>query len=283
MRFRRLAINAVGAALLLCGAGCVAYPQSAETQARIPSGQRTDTQVTAKPLPLRQAAEAWHPIADGAEKSVIADKASGAAVVLFRFAPGEFSIRLLSDTDAPKSVAEWAKAAQGEAAVINGTYFNEDHSPSGFVAVDGKRIGNRSFDSDKSGLLLFVPELRIVDTKREKTDLDATRLANAAQSYPFYVLDGKPAISKDSGQVSRRSFIGQDEQGRTYLGVVPNDFVSLYALMRILADAGVSWRDVLNLDGGPSTGLVVTFGGATDAYDSFDPVPNVILVTRKAR
>ena len=281
MRTNRFAVSIVLSSLFLCGAGCLAGPELTRTE---PSGPGPAVSMPAEPTRKalqKQDGEPWHRLADGVEKTIIADDASGDSVTLFRFAAGAFSVRLLSSPEMPKSVAEWAKTVGGKSAVINGTYFNDDRAPSGFVAIDGKRVGSRSFDLDKSGLLLFSPEFRIANTKREKIGLDAVALVNAAQSYPFYVLDGRAAIGRDSGQVSRRSFIGQDEQGRTYLGVVPNGLISLYALMGILMRSGISWRNVLSLDGGPSTGLVSSFGDTADLYDSFDPVPNVIVVTRK--
>lgn len=280
MRFSRPVI-AICATLLLCGAGCVAGPELTPQPNTSPAP--SDGPAANVPTAARQKSEPWHRVADGAERSVIVDAASGIAVVLYRFDASQFQVQLLSAPDAPKPVSEWAGGVAGDHVVINGTYFNDDHAPSGFVALAGVRVGTRSFDLDKSGLMIFGSEFRIIDTKAQKTELAAEKLGEAAQSYPFYFVDGKPAISKDSGQVSRRSFIGQDVQGRTYVGAVPEDFVSLYALMRMLENAGVEWRNVLNLDGGPSTGLVATFDGTGDAHDSFDAVPNVIVVRRRAR
>ncbi len=281
MQAKRVAFSAVVSMLILCGAGCIVAPVLPQQRPLAHSdGVRAEP---LKPAALKQSGEPWHSVADGVEKTVIVDKTSNVGVVLFRFASGDFSARLVSSPQSPKSVTDWAKTVDGESMVVNGTYFNVDNSPSGFVAVGGKRVGTRKFDLDKSGLLLFTPDLRIVDTRQEKTELDAAKLSNAAQSYPFYVVGGQPAISQDSGQTSRRSFIGQDQEGRTYVGAVSDDFVSLYELMRVLTDTGIDWKNVLNLDGGPSTGIVSSFGGTTDAYDSFDVVPNVIVVTRKTR
>ena len=82
-------------------------------------------------------------------------------------------------------------------------------------------------------------------------------------------------------KLARRTFIGTDEAGQVYVGVVWKDDVSLFELMQILQELDVNWYDVINLDGGPSTGIAVETGSFVEILDSAGPVPNVIVIQPK--
>lgn len=198
-----------------------------------------------------------------------------ATIVLYRFPARGYRWRVIHNPQA-KTVQEWSLALPRAVAVANGGYFREDYSPAGALVADGKRIGNRSFDHSRSAAVVLDDQPRIVDTK--KTAFDLQRAKNAIQSYPLLIRDGKPALVEDSGLKARRTFIGTDTDDNVYLGVVPGETMTLFALSRALAAQDVKWQSVLNLDGGPSTGLIVHSGSYTDQYPSVAPVPNIIVV-----
>jgi hypothetical protein len=119
-----------------------------------------------------------------------------------------------------------------------------------------------------------------LDTKH--TDADALeRFAFAGQSYPFFLRQGKEAIEKDSGLIARRTFFGIDEGGLVYVGVVPDAPITLFQLMHLLKSLPVRWQAVINLDGGPSTGLASQTREKREVIESYTGVPNVLLVTKK--
>ncbi len=237
--------------LFLLGAGC-ASPSTPST-----------------PPAIRAHTDAWVSIAPDLDRLQTSD------MILFRFAAGKFSWQFAA-SDKPTPVGTWAADFPNAVAVMNGVYFREDFSPAGYLVDDGKMVGSSSFDEDKSGYIELAPKVAIVHGQ-EALDKHANEVG---QSYPFLIDDGQAAVAADSGQMARRSFIGLDRQGNVYLGIIADDEVSLFVLAQELAGLKVDWTNVINLDGGPSSGLVVSAGDQGELIDSFVPVPNVIVAER---
>lgn len=222
----------------------------------------------------------WKTVASGVERMEYQFATStGASVILYRFAPDAFTWRFEESQTTPRKIADWASQFPNATVLVNGVYFHEDFSPSGLLISRGKRIGERQFDLDKSGMIQLAPKFKINDTSIERVNVSSSQ--ELAQSYPFYFIHGKPAIQKDTGQFARRTFIATDMQGRVYLGIDPEYPVSLYGLMTILQSVPVSWDMVLNLDGGPSSGLNVQIGETDEIIQSDALVPIVIVGERK--
>jgi len=199
-------------------------------------------------------------------------------IVLYRFLPEHVSAGFKM-TETPSRVKAWGQILPEASLVINGSYFLEDNRPAGRLVIAGEEVGDVAFDLDKSGVLELAPEFRIIDTAIE--DFSFEESLEAAQSYPFLLKNGQSAIKEDSGLLARRSFVGMDTAGMAYFGVVWKDEVSLFGLMQALDEMDVTWTNVLNLDGGPSTGLMVEGEGFAEVFDSAAPVPNVIYVELK--
>lgn len=198
-----------------------------------------------------------------------------ATIVLYRFPAQGYRWRVIHDPQG-KTVPEWSQGLPRAVAVVNGGYFREDNSPAGLLVTNGKRIGKNSFDPARSAVIALDGQPHIVDTK--KTTFDPSRAKNAIQSYPLLIREGQTTLTEDSGLTARRTFVGTDAQENIYLGVVPGEPMTLFALSRALAALDVKWQSVMNLDGGPSTGLVIHSGAYADQYPSVTPVPNVIVV-----
>ena len=196
-------------------------------------------------------------------------------MILYRFAKETYTLRFAVDEEAPKRVAEWRTTYPDAAVVTNGVYFHEDYSPSGFLVTDGTRYGFRSFDLDRSALVTFAPVFEIIDTALTPMP---DNLTEAAQTYPFLIKNGAAAVQEDSGLTARRTFIGEDASWRGYLGIIPFDEISLYDLSRVLDEMDINWEDVVNLDGGPSSGFSATTEGVMETYDSFTPVPSAVVM-----
>ena len=55
--------------------------------------------------------------------------------------PSEFDFVVKENSESPDFVAEWASTTDG--VVVNGAYFHEDYSASGYVVADGKELFNK--------------------------------------------------------------------------------------------------------------------------------------------
>lgn len=175
-----------------------------------------------------------------------------------KIAPGSFNAEIQNHTGNPNLMSEWS--SKGYQVLVNAAYFNEDKTPSGYLIVNGETIGKEIFDQDKSGLLLIQDDkLSIRDLATEPLAEDET-FDFALQSYPFLIKNHQEAIKEDSGQKARRSAIGTDKDGNVYVLISDSPNLSLYEFMNILYDSGIDFENVLNLDGGPSSGLYINFG-----------------------
>ncbi len=180
-------------------------------------------------------------------------------------------------------LSQWA-AQCTQCMVINGSYFDENNLPTGYFSVGGVRTGSSAYDLDRSGLIRIDAQgtVRIEDLAKVSIDsLLATK--DGLQSYPILVKNYEPAVKEDSGKRARRTALAITRDNQL---LIINYFgqITLYQFAREIAGAlsgDQQVRIALNLDGGPSTGLVIrdmTFpdGKKSLTYDSITPVPNII-------
>jgi exopolysaccharide biosynthesis protein len=249
----------------LLGAGCVTLPTPATTQP-----------VTHVQSPQTEATD-WQTVERGMDRRVYTSSTLQAAMIVYRLDSSRYEFHF-ETTSGTQTMAQWSAQFPQAALIVNGVYFHDDNLPSGYLVSRGHRIGDRSFDLDKSGVIDLTGGVHIYDTSVNPPKLSA--FSDAAQSYPLFIKNGKPAIKEDSQKPARRSFIGKDTAGNVYIGVIPSAQISLYQTMLMLGETGIEWANVINLDGGPSTGLYAHPAGNPEELPSLFPIPNVLVVTR---
>jgi len=252
MRFVRVTVLAL--ALVVFGAGCAVNVKHA------PSVFTGDPST------------GWQNIAPHIDAMSYLD-ASGVRAKIFRITSNTMQWHFVASST-PQTIASWSNDLPRAAVIVNGVYFTPEFQPAGFLSIDGKRIGKQAFDLERTGMLTLAPMPRLIDTSVERVDLAS--LADAGQSYPFLVRDGVSSVVSTSTLAARRTFIGLDRDQNVYIGVIPDDLVTLTSLSQLLGRTGIPWKDVLNLDGGPSTGIYV-HGAAPEAINSDTPVPIVLV------
>lgn len=222
---------------------------------------------------------AWKEIEPGVERFDARLKAEGVAarLVLWRFSDESSWEWSLATSTEPQAVSRWVDQTSSTVFAVNAGYFHADGLPSGWVRTQGRDWGKRRFDPKKSGIVQLGvrPDLLFGETATSTIHDDAF------QSYPWILRGGTRSFMQETGQYARRTFVGTDTDGRWYVGVIPLESVTLYQLGSLLQEAPVAWSHVLNLDGGPSTGLVSRIGGQEDRFDSFAPVSYVIVAKRR--
>lgn len=269
---RRLFVASVGlaCACIWLGSGCVE-----RVQTMLPLVSSSDVSVATSSVPVLK----WEVKSHGIERASVEFSTSTAStLILYRFTLADHLFSFEQATSGA-AVSEWAKRLPEAIFVSNGVYFHEDQSPSGWFKTDNKVVGSRSFDLDKTALLVLQPNVEIKTTPEGQTTSKRTAL-EAAQSYPLLIVNGAAAIKTDSGKTSRRTFVGIDKAHKyLYIGLVPYTSISLYELGLALSRLPVSWESVLNLDGGPSSGISFRGPEGVELVDSYVTVPNVLVVT----
>jgi hypothetical protein len=142
-------------------------------------------------------------------------------------------------------------------AVVNGGYFEADFRPSGWLKHDGVELARKS-DTSKGGVLaLASTNLYVGEFSGLKFEPQL-----AIQSHPLIVEpEGKPGIHRDDGRRAART-VACLKGGTLHFilisaprGEGPTLFESA-ALLRDAPPRGFGCTRALNLDGGPSSGVV---------------------------
>ncbi|HET9587782.1 MAG TPA: phosphodiester glycosidase family protein, partial [Anaerolineales bacterium] len=179
----------------------------------------------------------------------------------------------------PRSLEAWQKETNA-AIVVNGGYYsieNERYFPDGLTIVDGQAFG-RSFR--RSGGMLAINEDRAELRWLAQKPYNASEPLQAAlQSFPVLVEPGGVlgfGAERESNARARRTVIAQDRSGRILLIVAPQGYFTLHQLSVYLTESDLNLDIAVNLDGGGSTGILVT--NPRELIPPTRPIPFVILV-----
>ncbi len=199
-------------------------------------------------------------------------------MVVVKLKKNSFKARLMENVSSPRYLNQWAKECEN-CLVVNGGYFMENYKSAGFLQVDGVRENPEGmYDQHLSGMIILDEgEISLRDLKVEPIVVGLNGLDNALQSYPFLLKNGGGAIREDSGKLGRRTALGKDVDGHTYLVLVDQSHLSLYRFMEELLKTGIDFEHVINLDGGPSSGMIANVAEKTSGFHNYSAVPNVII------
>jgi uncharacterized protein YigE (DUF2233 family) len=186
---------------------------------------------------------------------------------------------VLYDRENPRQVSEWFANASPLLAV-NAGYFTEDNQATGLIISDGTRSG-QSY-AGFGGMFAVQGDRVQVRWLVAKPYSPSEPLRQAVQAFPMLVHSGgKAGLSEDDGQIARRSVVGQDRKGRIVFVVSPDAFFTLKNLAAFLAASDLDLDTALNLDGGPSSGLMLAGPAGLTGVDSWIKVPAVIVAEAK--
>ncbi len=183
---------------------------------------------------------------------------------------------------APASRVELASGAYLEApgwvsrqrarVAINGGYFDGSGAPMG-LRVSRKRQISPLRRADWGVFWISGNRARIAHTRDFGS---GTKPDEAIQCGPRLVVRGKATDLKP--QWSRRSGVGIDARGRVVLAVADGP-LSLEDWAQVFASgAGLSCRDALNLDGGPSAQLALSKVKGRSGVRGGWPVPDALVI-----
>ncbi len=193
----------------------------------------------------------------------------------------KYRFALANDPKNPKTVSQWRQDL-GAAMVINGSYFTEDMTPSGFYRTNGKSMGNwptldKQHEKNSYTGMVRVRDGRLAlihlvdDPQPQPQDTDQVLL-----SFPTLVANSKASVENDSQKYARRTALATAADGTTYAIVTQNGAVSLREFSDWLSQQPEKFRVAVNLDGGPSTGMSYGFASSTFEEPSA-PIPNVVV------
>jgi hypothetical protein len=199
-------------------------------------------------------------------------------LLILRMDPDYFSLDVGYDPRG-KTLDSW-QLDTGAAAVVNGGYFqkaDDVYLPAGLIVVGGKAIGN-SYGSF-AGMLAVgktVTELRWLAV--QPYDPREPLLA-ALQSFPILIKpDGQIGFSQENEDYlqARRTVVGQDRGGRIVFLVASVGVFTLHQLSVYLHDSDLDLKIAMNLDGGPSSGMLIA--DPREIIPAQYPLPIVVMI-----
>jgi hypothetical protein len=181
--------------------------------------------------------------------------------------------------DTPQSLESW-QAETNALLVVNGGYFrveNERYFPNGLTIVNGQATGS-SYEPF-AGMLAIREERAELRWLAEQPYDPGEPLEAGLQSFPLLVKPGGevgfPEQFEDNLR-ARRTVIAQDRDGRILFIVTPRGHFTLHQLSVYLMESDLNVDIAINLDGGPSTGILVA--NPRETIPSQVLLPVVILV-----
>jgi len=160
----------------------------------------------------------------------------------------------------PQTLEDW-HAETKALIVVNGGYFrreNDKYIPDGLIIVNGEKIGS-GYDEFAGMLAITDNGAQLRWLADEPYDPNEQLLA-ALQSFPVLVRPGGelgfPERYEDNQQ-ARRTVIGQDKNSRIILIVASQGYFTLHQLSVYLTESDLNLDIAVNLDGGPSSGILL--------------------------
>lgn len=180
--------------------------------------------------------------------------------------------------ESPRSLESWQRETEA-LLIVNGGFYrveNDKYFPNGLTIINGQVFGS-SYESF-GGMLAISEGGAELRSLAEKPYNPGEPLLAALQSFPVLVKPGgQPGFPKEyeDNVQARRTVIGQDWEGRILFIVAPRGTFTLHQLSVYLTGSDLNLDIAINLDGGPSTGILVA--DPQEVVSSQTSLPFVIL------
>lgn len=240
----------------------------------------SETPIPTPQLPEFDLTNEWQSLSPGMDIKTLPYEYNGNSygVQIVRIDPSLFSLKLHYDEEG-KTIGEWAKGVTG--LVTNAGFFKEDNKPVGLLYIGGDRIDDHRIRPAGTGLLMLEKSgARIVDLSAEDVPNEDV-LVNALQAFPLLISKGKVVADSKLTKEDRRTAVGVDDQKNVYIITGEYSHLGLFSLAQLLKNSGIHFTEVLNLDGGGSTGVGIVTDHYKNVINSETLIPTVLVVSSK--
>jgi len=239
----------------------------------------TATQLpTEAPQPTTNPDTGWQLLRPGLERRVInlrsADNESRESLYILRIDPAFFRFDVGYHPGQPQSLEQW-QTETGAFIVVNGGFFTAENIATGAIIVNGQSSGTSY--RDFGGMLAITADGPTLRWLPQEPYSPAEGLLAGLQSFPMLVLPGGQLGYPDEDDArDRRTVIAQDGNGRMLIILAVSGSFSLHRMSRFLVESDLNIDRALNLDGGTSTGLLLS--EPAEGIAAYNLLPVVIVV-----
>lgn len=239
------------------------------------------SQPTAAAQPTTNPDTGWELLRPGLERRAInlrsAENDSRESIYILRIDPAFFRFDVGYHPGQPQSLEQW-QAETGALIVVNGGFFTAENIATGAIVVNGQASGTSY--QDFGGMLAITAEGPSLRWLPEQPFNPAEGLAAGLQSFPMLVLPGgQLGYPDEDGARDRRTVIAQDGNGRMLFIIALSGSFTLHRMSRFLIESDLNIDRALNLDGGTSTGLILS--DPAEGIAAYNLLPAVIAVYPK--
>lgn len=216
----------------------------------------------------------WLALLPGLERrTILLDDNLSFALDAVRVDPERFAFRVHYRPDEPLTIEAWRRALPEALVIINANFFDPQRRALGLLVVEGNQVSAPYLE--RGGV--FWWDGQAVFVANTPTALPALpSMREAIQAFPMLVEQGRSAHQQTGDRITRRTAIGQDDEGRIILMATPGLGPGLGEFSAYLAASDLGLQTAFNLDGGGSTMLYVQ--PADYQIRSRDGVPAVLAV-----
>ena len=211
---------------------------------------------------------AWKTLAPGLEMASLSAedtvRSGGGGIQVLRFDPGKYDFRVLASPRGSDghNAEEWLERS-GASVVLNAGQYLPDGSYIGLLVRDGMASGRLA--SRLEGLFVADPDddslarARVLDLRYTAYDPQRSPYRQAAQSLMLLDRFGQIRVRR-SARVAHRTAVAQDRHSRI-LFIVTLGGHTLWELADFLKQSSLGLREVMCMDGGQESQLVVKLPG----------------------
>jgi uncharacterized protein YigE (DUF2233 family) len=174
---------------------------------------------------------------------------------MVRLDPALWQIKIAYRPGEPQSLTSWQQAT-GADLVVNGGFFTPENVATGLVVVDGEASG-QSYEGFGGMLVVSDSGVEIWPLAERPYQPDAA-IQYGLQSFPMLVQAGEAVFTREDDQRARRTAVAVDRNGRLLFIAAEQATFTLATFSHFLAASKLEIETALNLDGGTSTGLLLT-------------------------
>jgi uncharacterized protein YigE (DUF2233 family) len=259
-----LLVRGMGALLLVCALGCNL------TRTTVPD---------VSPLPPTTVVDdsPWQAIVPGIEHRKVEVQALGTTAVLVRCDPAFVTFQVHYAPGQPYGLDEWRAMLPGAVVILNAGFFNELYEALGLLVSSGQTYG-QSYEGFGGMFQVSQNGVRVRSLVSEP--YRGEPLWQAVQAFPMLVEAGGIIAPQGAGfdDRSRRTAVGQDRNGRIVFVIFPYGRISLDELQNWLLASDLDLHIAVALDGGRSTGMLITTPDHQETYSALDRLPAVVAV-----
>ena len=248
--------------------------QIATSTAATPVAESTLTPVptlTRTPTPVPDTG--WELLRPGFEWREIRLQEPLERIYLVRLEPDLYRVTIGYHPGQPQSLTAW-QTETGALLLVNGGFFTEEMVATGRMVVDGVASGVSY--AGFGGMLAIGDGFVEVRSLVERPYDPHESLQYALQAFPMLVQNGEVGFPDETGRRARRTVVAMDVNGRLLFIVASQGRFTLHELSKYLVESNLELDMALNLDGGPSTGLLLA--DPVEEISAYGRLPAVIAI-----